>query len=378
MKYFCLALLLSLSACKKKEETVTANKSCCEKVNKADAIIAANCENSSSRSAQIMAASGALADAKGDNKLILIPAGTYMQGSNGDKWALPRELPQHEVSVNSFYMQEHEVTNAEFAKFVKETGYITTAEKPVDWEQLKKELPPGTPKPSDEMLKAGSMVFVAPPAVKGLDDYSQWWQWVKGADWKHPQGPKSDLKGLENHPVVHISYYDALAYAKWAGMRLPTEAEWEWAARGGLKNATYPWGNEYVEKGAAKCNYWTGNFPTENTKKDGYYYTAPVKSYKANGYGLYDMAGNVWEMCLDKMDVDYYKTLVANGVKNNPQGPKNYNYPQDPSASKRVVRGGSFLCNDSYCSSYRVSARMANSEDTGMNHTGFRLVKSVK
>lgn len=367
----CVATLLAVS-CKKTEAT---EKPCCEKTDKAEAIMGSHCETASNRANEILKESDIPAS-KGSNPLILIKGGTYLQGSGGDQWTLPRELPQHQVQVNSFYMQEHEVTNAEFALFVKQTGYKTTAEKPVDWEQLKKELPPGTPKPSDDMLLPGSMVFVAPTSITGLEDFSQWWRWIKGADWKHPLGPDSNLSGKENHPVVHISYFDAQAYAKWAGMRLPTEAEWEWAARGGLKDATYPWGNEHVGKGTAKCNYWTGKFPMENTQEDGFYYTAPVKSYKPNGYGLYDMAGNVWEMCSDKMDVDYYQKL-ANAKTQNPKGPDKYNYPQDPSASKRVVRGGSFLCNDSYCSSYRVSARMANSEDTGMNHTGFRLVKNA-
>jgi len=370
MKYTFVIAAILLVGCKKNED-----KACCEKVSKANFLMASsNCESSGNRAAKMMEGTQ---NASTQNKLMLIPEGTYMQGSNGDKWALPREFPQHEVKVNSFYMQEHEVTNAEFSKFVEKTGYVTTAEKPVDWEQLKKELPPGTPKPVPEVLQPGSMVFVAPDKVNGLEDFSQWWRWVKGANWRHPEGPGSDLKGKENHPVVHLSYYDAEAYAKWMGMRLPTEAEWEWAARGGLKNKIYPWGDEHVSKGQVKCNYWTGDFPITNTQTDGYYYSAPVKSFKANGYGLYDMAGNVWEMCSDKMDVDYYKTLAKNASTVNPKGPAKTNYPMDPYASKRVVKGGSFLCNDSYCSSYRVSARMANFEDTGMIHTGIRLVKDL-
>lgn len=201
------------------------------------------------------------------NKMVLIPAGIFMMGSNGDEWSRNWESPQHKVSVKSFYMDTHEVTNAEFEKFVIATGYITTAEKPVDWEALKKELPPDTPKPSDEDLMPGSMVFASPESVNGLDDYSQWWRWVKGADWQHPLGPGSNIKGKENHPVVHVSYYDAVTYANWIGKRLPTEAEWEWAARGGLDNKIYPWGDEHISSGSQKANYWTGTFPIKNTEK---------------------------------------------------------------------------------------------------------------
>ncbi|MDE5439106.1 formylglycine-generating enzyme family protein [Elizabethkingia meningoseptica] len=309
--------------------------------------------------------------------MALIPAGSFNMGSNGDEWAREWEFPQHEVSVKSFYMDIHEVTNAEFEKFVKATGYVTTAEKPVDWETMKKELPPDTPKPSDEDLMPGSMVFAAPESVNGLQDYSQWWRWVKGADWRHPLGPKSDIKGKENHPVVHVSYYDAMAYAQWIGKRLPTEAEWEWAARGGFSNKIYPWGDEHISKGAAKANYWSGEFPVKNTEADGFYYTAPVGSFPPNNYGLYDMAGNVWEMCSDWFSENYYQSFSSNKPVSNPKGPSKPYYPSEPFASKRVVRGGSFLCNDSYCASYRVSARMPSSEDTGMIHTGFRLVKDI-
>lgn len=313
-----------------------------------------------------------------DSTMVLIPGGIFMMGSSGDQWALNWEFPQHKVSVKPFYMDIHEVTNADFEKFITETGYVTTAEKAIDWEVMKKELPPNTPKLADEDLMPGSMVFSAPESVNGLQDYSQWWRWEIGANWRHPLGPKSDIKGKEDYPVVHISYDDALAYAQWAGKRLPTEAEWEWAARGGLDNPIYPWGNEHIDKGAPKANSWTGTFPTQNTEKDGYYYTAPVGSFSPNGYGLYDMAGNVWEICSDWFSENYYQSFTSNQTAMNPQGPAQPYYPAEPLARKRVVRGGSFLCNDSYCASYRVTARMPYSEDTSMIHTGFRLVKDVK
>lgn len=349
-----------------------------------------NCEQAGSRAGMLMKSSNSSqvnSNIKADNlvaeattlgeEMVLIPSGTFMMGASDNQWALPRESPQHKVKVDAFYMDVHEVTNAQFSRFVDETGYLTIAERPIDWEEMKKQLPPGTPKPADEVLQPGSMVFVAPEQVANLDDFSQWWQWVHGANWRHPLGPDSNLDGKENHPVVHIAYYDALAYAKWAGKRLPTEAEWEWAARGGLNDNLYTWGTEYVETGTPKCNYWTGTFPTENTEVDGYYYTAPVKSYVPNGYNLYDMAGNVWEICADWFDEHYYDSFEINAPASNPAGPSQSNYAREPFDPKRVVRGGSFLCNDSYCSSYRVSARMPNSQDTGMNHTGFRLVKDV-
>lgn len=349
-----------------------------------------NCEQAGSRAGMLMKSSNSSqvnSNIKADNlvaeattlgeEMVLIPSGTFMMGASDNQWALPRESPQHKVKVDAFYMDVHEVTNAQFSRFVDETGYLTIAERPINWEEMKKQLPPGTPKPADEVLQPGSMVFVAPEQVANLDDFSQWWQWVHGANWRHPLGPDSNLDGKENHPVVHIAYYDAQAYAKWVGKRLPTEAEWEWAARGGLNDNLYTWGTEYVETGTPKCNYWTGTFPTENTEVDGYYYTAPVKSYVPNGYNLYDMAGNVWEICADWFDEHYYDSFEINAPASNPAGPSQSNYAREPFDPKRVVRGGSFLCNDSYCSSYRVSARMPNSQDTGMNHTGFRLVKDV-
>ena len=311
-------------------------------------------------------------------QMVRIPSGSFLMGSEHDSMALPREKPVHKVEVSSFYMDVHEVTNSQYKKFVDATGYITVAERPIDWEEMKKQLPKGTQKPSEEDLQPGSLVFSSPKNVVNLADFSNWWKWVKGACWKHPLGPESDISNKAYHPVVQIAYEDALAYANWAGKRLPTEAEWEWAAKGGLISNRYPWGNEKVNSGEVKCNYWSGKFPTENSKEDGFYYTAPVISYKTNGYGLYNMAGNVWEICSDWFDENYYQDCYNLGSINNPQGPAKSNYSSEPLEKKRVTRGGSFLCNDSYCASYRVTARMPFSEDSGTNHTGFRCVSDIE
>jgi sulfatase modifying factor 1 len=310
----------------------------------------------------------------GHDEMVWIPSGTFAMGGD-DKQAQADELPKHKVTVNGFWMDATEVTNAQFARFVNATHYLTTAERKPDWEVLKKQLPPGQAKPPDSMLVAASLVFVPARHAVALNDYSQWWQWKKGADWKHPHGPGTSINGKDNYPVVHVSYFDAVAYCKWAGKRLPTEAEWEWAARGGLKNAIYPWGNEPVNTGKPKANTWDGNFPYRNIMRDKYYYTAPAASFAANGYGLYDMAGNVWEWCADYYDSQYYRALNPAGVTN-PQGPLKSADPDEPYAIKRAVRGGSFLCNDSYCSGYRVARRMKTTEDSGMEHLGFRCVKN--
>ena len=310
-------------------------------------------------------------------KMAYIPEGIYNMGSSNPNMSLKRELPQHRVKVNAFYMDIHEVTNAQFSAFVAATNYKTIAEREIDWEILQKQLPLNTAKPNSDFLQPGSMVFFANKDIYNLIDISQWWRWTIGANWKHPNGPESSIQGKAQDPVVHICYHDALAYAKWCGKRLPTEAEWEWAARGGLKNKIYPWGNLSVEKGIPKCNYWTGIFPTQNTKEDGFDGVAPVMQYEPNGYGLYDMAGNVWEICEDWYDENYYSSLNLSETQDNPKGPEIWNYPMEPMDPKRVIRGGSFLCNDSYCSSYRVSARMPYSQETGMSHTGFRCVKDI-
>ncbi|MGZ8542236.1 MAG: formylglycine-generating enzyme family protein [Chitinophagaceae bacterium] len=301
-----------------------------------------------------------------------IPGGSFMMGGDNEQ-ASADEYPKHSVRVDGFWMDETEVTNAQFQKFVAATGYITTAEQKPDWEELKKTIPPGTPRPPDSLLVAASLVFKQTERAVDLHDFNQWWSWVPGADWKHPQGPGSNINGKENYPVVHVSWYDAMAYCKWAGKRLPTESEWEFAARGGLVNNIYPWGNEHVNAGKAKTNSWEGEFPYFNEMADGYLTSAPVRSFPANKFGLYDMAGNVWEWCVDWYDAGYYKTLST--TTQNPKGPQKSSDPEDPYTPKRSLRGGSFLCNDSYCSGYRVARRMKSSPDTGLEHTGFRCVR---
>lgn len=302
-----------------------------------------------------------------------IDSGIYMMGGDNNQ-ATADEFPKHKITLKGFWMDKTEVTNAQFAKFVAATAYVTTAERKPDWNELKKQLPPDTPKPNDSVLVAASLVFDPPQHAVPFNNYSQWWTWKKGADWKHPHGPGSNIKGKDNYPVVHISWYDAVAYCKWANKRLPTEAEWECAARGGLQDKIYPWGNEPVDAGKPKANTWQGHFPDRNTLKDKFYGLAPVASFAGNGYGLYDMAGNVWEWCSDYYNNKYYESVGANGAKN-PQGPDKSYDPEDPYAKKRVIRGGSFLCNDSYCSGYRVSRRMKSTEDSGMEHLGFRCIQ---
>ena len=311
-----------------------------------------------------------------DSGMVLIPGGEFEMGADNDQ-ASEDEYPKHKVRVSPFYMDATEVTNNQFAAFVKSTGYITTAETKPNWEELKATLPPGTAKPHDSVLVAASLVFHATNEPVNLRDYNMWWSWKAGANWKHPEGPGSSIEGKGSYPVVHISWEDAMAYCKWAGKRLPTEAEWEFAARGGLQNNVYPWGREHINAGRPKANSWEGEFPHHNEKKDGYFKSAPVRSYAPNSYGLYEMAGNVWEWCSDWYHAGYYKTL-ANTTAINPKGPEKSFDPEDPYMQKKSMRGGSFLCNDSYCSGYRVARRMKSSPDTGLEHTGFRCVKDVQ
>ncbi len=309
-----------------------------------------------------------------EKDMILIPKGTLQMGGD-NKQADANEFPKHHVEINSFWMDTYEVNNAQFAKFIDATGYVTIAERAIDWEEMKKEVAPGTPKPSDDLLQPGALVFRPTDQPVRLDNPSQWWHWTLGADWRHPIGPQSNIDDKMDHPVVQIAWQDAAAYAEWAGKRLPTEAEWEWAARGGKENMIYPWGNEDVNEGKPKANFWQGLFPYQNRQLDGFYASAPVGSYPPNGYGLYDMAGNVWEWCSDWLDVKFYHKPEA--LVSNTQGPKSAYNPARPLLHEKVMRGGSFLCNDDYCSGYRNSRRMGSGTDTGLNHTGFRCVKDL-
>ena len=303
-----------------------------------------------------------------------IPGGDFMMGTN-DSNSYKAEQPAHPVHVNGFYMDIAEVSNAQFKKFVGATGYITVAEQKPDWEELKKQVSPGTPKPSEEMLVAASLVFIPPAAITSMEDYSQWWHWVPGACWKHPDGPASSIDDKMNHPVVHIAYDDALAYCKWAGKRLPTEAEWEFAANGGLTDKRYAWGDDFKCEGHYMANTFQGKFPEKELTEDGFMRTAPVKSYAPNGYGLHDMIGNVWEWCADWYDAAYYKSVDKTKTLENPAGPEKCFDPEEPYALKRVTRGGSFLCSDNYCINYRPSARRGTAYDSGASNVGFRCVK---
>lgn len=305
--------------------------------------------------------------------MVWIPGGEFTMGS-GSEMGWPDEKPAHRVSVDGFWMDQHEVTNAQFKEFVDSTGYVTTAEKTPDLNEIMRQSPPGTPLPSKEALVPGSLVFELTKGPVNLNDYSQWWRWTPGASWRHPEGPNSTIDGREDHPVVQISWEDAQAFATWAGKRLPTEAEWEFAARGGLEQKPYVWGDEKPSDDLIFANLWQGSFPYNNTEKDGFTRTSPVKSYKPNGLGLYDMAGNVWEWCADWYDRDLYSKRKGLPIILNPTGPEQSQDRNRPLIPQRVQRGGSFLCNDGYCSRYRPSARHGSSPDTGMSHVGFRCV----
>ncbi len=302
--------------------------------------------------------------------MVWIPGGEFTMGSNAEI-ARPDEKPTHRARVDGFWMDTTEVTNAQFRAFVEATGYVTTAEKAPQLQEIMQQLPPGTPPPSAEMLVPGSLVFT-PPSAPG----EMWWEWRAGANWRQPDGPGSSIAGKADYPVVHVSWFDAQAYAQWAGNRLPTEAEWEYAARGGLDGKTYVWGEDNPYQGTPRANIWQGEFPHHNTGADGHIATSPVRSYAPNGYGLYDMAGNVWEWVQDWYRPDTYARRASEAVTVNPQGPDSSYDPQEPTIPKRVQRGGSYLCDANYCASYRPSARMKVSPDTSLVHTGFRCVRT--
>ncbi|PSR57348.1 sulfatase-modifying factor protein [Adhaeribacter arboris] len=298
-------------------------------------------------------------------KMVWIKGGTFQMGSNEPEF--PDAQPVHAVTVNGFWMDEHEVTYGQYAAFVKATNYKTVAERalnPADY--------PGVPA---DKLVPGSAVFSTPAQEVSLDNPLQWWQYVPGANWLQPQGPAepTDTKNLKNLPVVQVSYEDALAYARWAGKRLPTEAEWEYAARGGKEKQKYYWGSELKPDNKWVANIYQGNFPDKNTGEDGFLGVAPIKSFPPNAYGLYDMDGNVWEWCSDFYRPDYYRQSPAK----NPQGPADSYDPEEPNVVKRVQRGGSFLCSDQYCIRYKAGSRGKGEVTSSSDNLGFRCVKDV-
>ena len=295
-------------------------------------------------------------------KMVFIKGGKFQMGSSSFEDA----QPIHEVELNSFYMDEHEVTNRQFEAFVKATAYVTVAERPLNPNEF-----PGV---DPAMLVPGSAVFTGSSEASDLSNHLQWWNYVAGANWRHPEGPKSSIKGKEDHPVTQVAWEDAAAYAKWAGKRLPTEAEWEYAAKANKHvDEMYYWGNDKLENGKWLANIYQGKFPAKNTKEDGFEATAPVKSFPANALGLYDMEGNVWEWCADFYRPDYYRKSPLN----NPKGPNDSYDPQEPGLVKRVQRGGSFLCNDEYCQRYKAGARGKGEINSPTNNVGFRCVKDV-
>ena len=300
--------------------------------------------------------------------MIRIPGGTFRMGSNHH---YPEEAPSHRVSVDGFWIDATPVTNRQFKEFVKATGHVTTAQIPPDPNDYPGALP--------HMIYAGSLVFAPLPRVTDLSDWSQWWTFMKGADWRHPYGPGSSINVLDHHPVVHVSYGDALAYAEWTGKDLPTEAEWEFAARGGLDDAEFAWGNELAPGGRHMANTWQGAFPLENANEDGYERTSPVTAFPPNGFGVHDMIGNVWEWTSDwwssQHDADATKPCC---IPQNPRGGRedaSYD-PRQPAIRipRKVLKGGSHLCAPIYCRRYRPAARHAEAVDTSTSHVGFRCV----
>ncbi|WP_417859775.1 formylglycine-generating enzyme family protein [Winogradskyella sediminis] len=307
--------------------------------------------------------------------MVWVEKKTFLKGAkDSDTHAMPREKPAHLVTVDGFFIDITEVTNKQFKAFVDATGYVTIAERKIDWEDMKKELPPNTPKPHDSILQPGSLIFNKNVnAVVNMENYGQWWTWKTGANWRHPEGPESTIEGKDNYPVVHIAYQDALAYCKWANRRLPTEAEWESAAQGKNTNTIFTWGND-INQLNTNANTWQGVFPTINESKDGFEFISPVKSYPPNSIGLYDMTGNVWEITGDYFNVKYYQELDTTTPIKNPKGAASHFNPNNPYQVEHVMKGGSFLCHASYCASFRISAKMGVSLDSGSDHMGFRTV----
>lgn len=301
-------------------------------------------------------------------RMVWIPSRTFQMGSED---FYPEEAPVHSVIVDGFWMDQYTVTNTQFRRFVEETGYVTVAERPLNPDDYPGALP--------EMLVPGSLVFQKPIYRVDVRDYRNWWAYVPGADWRHPEGPRSSLSGRWNHPVVHVAYEDAEAYAAWAGKALPTEAEWEFAARGGLDGATYVWGNHYDPTKKVLANTWQGEFPWQNLLLDRYERTAPIGKFPANGYGLHDMAGNVWQWT-----TDWYTERHPENARNaccipvNPRGgamERSYDPAQpDVRIPRKVLKGGSFLCAPNYCLRYRPAARIAETVETSTCHLGFRCI----
>jgi sulfatase modifying factor 1 len=307
--------------------------------------------------------------------MVWVEGKSYTKGAKqNDDYAMMREKPSHEVYIDGFYIDVTEVTNNQFQKFVNETGYLTIAEREIDWEEMKKNLPAGTPKPHDSILQPGSLIFNDKlKKVDNMNNYFQWWRWQTGANWRYPKGPGSNIENKGNYPVVHIAYEDAKAYCEWANRRLPTEAEWESAAQGNYKNAVFPWGDD-LKLLNSNANTWQGNFPVKNESIDGYEMIAPVKSFPANSIGVFDMVGNVWEITDDLFNVNYYSEISTETELKNLKGASSCYNPSNPYEIQYVMKGGSFLCHDSYCASYRISARMGVSVGSGSDHTGFRTV----
>ena len=298
--------------------------------------------------------------------MVWIPGGTFAMGSNSH---YPEEAPIHDVTVAGFWMDKHTVTNAEFSRFVAETRYVTVAERVPDASEY-----PGA-KP--EMLQAGSVVFQQPKHRVDLRNHFNWWIWVKGADWRHPEGPNSSLAGRDEHPVVHVALEDVEAYLKWAGKSLPTESEWERAARGGIEGSIFCWGNDFAPNGHMMANTWQGEFPLENLVSDGFERTSPVGSFPPNAYGLYDMAGNVWQWTADWYRQRHEVKLSCCSGSKIHEIENTYDPQGAVRIPRRVLKGGSYLCAPNYCFRYRPAARIPHEIDTGTNHIGFRgIVRS--